>query len=166
MRLSPSVCAVLWREVCSDDFVIDGEHIPLGADLGVSVYVPHHDASVFPDPFAFKPERWLESESEGSSAQLATQRMAFSPFGLGGRKCIGYKQAQLEIVLCVARTLWSLDMRRPEGPIGDVGGGREDALGGREKKDEFQLYEHVTSRHDGPFLQWAWRSDGEAQESQ
>ena len=85
--------------------------------------------------------------------------MAFNPFALGPRKCIGFKQALAEIVLCLAKSLWSLDMRRPEGMLGDVGGGRKGASGGREKEDEFQLYEHVTSRHDGPYLEWAWRSD-------
>lgn len=74
MRLSPSVVAVLWREVCENGFVIDGEHIPAGCDLGVSVYCPHHDDSVFPEPFTFKPERWLDTGDASDRDRLTRQR--------------------------------------------------------------------------------------------
>lgn len=161
MRLSPSVVAVLWREVRENGFVIDGEHIPAGCDLGVSVYCPHHDDSVFPEPFTFKPERWLDTGDASDRDRLTRQRQAFNPFGLGPRKCIGYKMAYTEIVLCLAKALWCLDMRRPSGKLGTLGAGMKGASSGRERENEFQLYEHITCRHDGPYLEWSWRTDKE-----
>lgn len=67
--------------------------------------------------------------------------------------------AYTEIVLCLAKALWFLDMRRPSGKLGTLGAGVKGASGGREKEDEFQLYEHVTCRHNGPYLEWSWRTD-------
>ena len=158
MRLSPSVAAILWREVISSDFFLEGQHIPKGTDVGVSMYVTHHDESIFPDAFAFRPERWLDKGVSSDKDRITTQRLAFNPFSLGSRKCIGIKMAQTEIVLCLARVLWEFDMRVPDDPIGLVGGGVNGASGGRNKEGEFQLYEHVTSRHDGPYLEFAWRA--------
>jgi cytochrome P450 len=159
MRLSPSVVAILWRQVIAGNFIIDGEHVPAGCDLGFSSYVPHHDSSVFPDPYAFKPERWLASSNPEDQTRLEMQQRAFTPFGLGPRKCIGMRMAYAEVALCLAKTLWSLDLRRVEGGVGRIGAGRKGAKDGREKEEEFQLFEHITCRHDGPYLEWAWRSD-------
>ena len=162
MRLSPSVVAILWREVCGDGFVIDGEPIPAGCDLGFSTYCPHHDESVFTEPFAYKPERWLATiNNDEDRERLARQRLAFNPFGLGTRKCIGLNMAYSEIVLCLAKILWHFQLRRPDSGLDAVGAGTKGAAGGRGRESEFQLYEHVTCRHDGPWLQWAWREDGQ-----
>ncbi|TVY89915.1 Cytochrome P450 monooxygenase [Lachnellula willkommii] len=159
MRLSPSVVAILWRQVIAENFTIDGEHVPAGCDLGFSSYVPHHDASIFIDPYAFKPERWLASSNPEDQSRLEMQQRAFTPFGLGPRKCIGMRMAYAEVALCLAKTLWALDLRRAKDGVGRIGAGRKGAKDGREKEEEFQLFEHITCRHDGPYLEWAWRSD-------
>ena len=61
--------------------------------------------------------------------------------------------AYTEIVLCLAKALWYLDMRRPSEKLGKVGAGMKGGSDGGEKENEFQLYEHVTCRHDGPYLE-------------
>lgn len=47
-----------------------------------------HDASVFPDPHSFRPERWLDCTDE---EQKKAMNKAFVPFGRGTRMCIGTK---------------------------------------------------------------------------
>ena len=45
-----------------------------------------HDPSIFPDPYNFKPERWVGEESEVE--RLDRFMVAF---GKGSRMCIGMK---------------------------------------------------------------------------
>lgn len=43
--------------------------------------------------------------------------------------------AYAEISVCLAKTLWSLDVRRPDGEVRDIEAGRIGTKGGREKED-------------------------------
>jgi cytochrome P450 len=70
--------------------------VPKGTTLLVSPWALHHDARFFPDPFAFRTERWLD----GSTANLP--KNAYLPFGGGPRICIGDHFAMMESVLVLA----------------------------------------------------------------
>ena len=48
-----------------------------------------HDPRYWKDPEAFKPERWLGNKTGGDMSD----GMAYMPFGLGPRMCIGIKLA-------------------------------------------------------------------------
>ena len=39
-----------------------GYRIPAGSTVIANQWAVLHDASVFPDPFNFKPERWLDAD--------------------------------------------------------------------------------------------------------
>jgi cytochrome P450 len=65
----------------------------------MSPWALHHDARFFSDPFAFKPERWLD----GSAA--AAPKNAYLPFGAGPRVCVGNHFAMMEAVLVLATIL-------------------------------------------------------------
>lgn len=67
--------------------------IPAGTPVSVSTLSAHTNPSVFPNPFVFNPDRWLENES------LKKYQMAFSK---GGRKCLGIELANAELYLVVA----------------------------------------------------------------
>ena len=44
---------------------VDGYVIPKGTVVGIPLYIVHHDASVYgADVEAFRPERWLEADTE------------------------------------------------------------------------------------------------------
>ncbi|ETS75220.1 hypothetical protein PFICI_13704 [Pestalotiopsis fici W106-1] len=165
LRMSPPVGGTLWREAAEatekEPFVVDGHIIPPGTHVGVNTYSIHHNEEYFPDPFTFTPERWLETAENDAeySAGTSTQYRAFVPFSVGMRSCAGKPMAYLETSLILAKTLWYFDFERCEGSLGDVGGGKKGAPGGRGRVDEFQLYDVITSRHDGPWLKFTPRGN-------
>ncbi|KAF1950263.1 cytochrome P450 [Byssothecium circinans] len=169
MRMSPSTLAVAWREqnpssvATGESFVVDGHVIPPGTQVGLSNYSLQHGPKYFPDPFTFRPERWLASESDVPETAeqkdvIASMRRAFAPFSIGERNCAGKPMAYLEMTLVVARTLWYFDFTKAPGTAGKLGGGTPGSKNGREKPGEFQLYEGVVVGHDGPNLVFSPRS--------
>src|SRR5262249_3230689 len=63
--------------------------IPAGTPVVASIYLSHTDPERYSEPFAFRPERFLE----GPPADLAT----WLPFGGGVRRCLGAAFATLEM---------------------------------------------------------------------
>ncbi|KAK6065820.1 cytochrome P450 3A31 [Seiridium cupressi] len=103
LRMASPVGTTLWRELGSREdgrgpLVVDGHTIPHGTLVGVNIYSLHHNEEYFPDPFVFRPERWL-----GDDADKA--RAAFTPFSVGSRTCAGKPLAYQEISLALAKTL-------------------------------------------------------------
>ncbi|RYP21499.1 hypothetical protein DL766_007916 [Monosporascus sp. MC13-8B] len=164
LRMAPPGPGTMWRERSSKDdrsrpFLIDGDVIPEGTIFGVNIYTLHHNEEYFPDPFSFKPERWLPSRTP--EAQRKVMHNAFAAFLLGPRGCGGKAMAYLEISLVVAKTLWYFDFERAPGAPGDLGGGTGSAqeTNGRERRDEYQLYDIFAAAHDGPNLIFTPRGD-------
>ena len=77
---------------------VAGHQIPVGVIVVVPTWVVHRDARWFPEPEAFRPERW----ADGASRQLP--RFAYLPFGGGPRQCIGNAFAMMEAILLLATT--------------------------------------------------------------
>ncbi|MET0926598.1 MAG: cytochrome P450 [Solirubrobacterales bacterium] len=80
-----------------------------GACLVPCSYLLHHDPEVYPDPYAFRPERFLDS---------APGTYTWTPFGGGRRRCLGAGFALLEMRIVLASVLRSYELRpggeRPE----------------------------------------------------
>lgn len=155
--MSPPISGTLWREVCAGGSVIDNQYVPAGYDVGVNLYAVHHNEDFFPDSFTFRPERWITSP-DNPEKDVERARGAFSPFSLGTRACAGRNMAYTELSDTIARTLWYSDFRRPEGPLGLVGAGVKGSKEGRNRVEEFQLMDHLTCSHDGPFLEFRARN--------
>lgn len=103
----------------------------------------------FPDPFAYKPERWLEPNGEeGAPGSRKTMNDAFVPFSNGQRGCAGKPMAYLETNLAIAKALWYFDFQPAPGELGDVG---------LSDKGEFRLHGVFVSTHDGPWLTFSPR---------
>jgi cytochrome P450 len=94
LRLYPPAY-VTGREAVRDT-TICGTHVPKGHIILISMYTTHRDERFFPEPDAFRPERWLD----GLEKRLP--RGAFIPFGMGSRKCIGASFAMMEATLLLA----------------------------------------------------------------
>ncbi|MCJ1375041.1 hypothetical protein MMC20_006275 [Loxospora ochrophaea] len=60
-------------------------NIPPDVRVSASGYTLHRNATVFPDPEAWKPERWLNASKEQKDEMLRW----FWAFGSGGRMCVG-----------------------------------------------------------------------------
>ena len=61
--------------------------IPADTAVGISILLLHHREDLYPQPFKFKPERWLENKP-GTYEWL--------PFGGGTRRCLGAALAMAE----------------------------------------------------------------------
>ena len=70
---------------------------PKGAIIQINQYANHHDPRWFPQPDAFKPERWLDE-----SFEKGLPKCAYFPFGAGPRICIGNGFALMEAPLVLA----------------------------------------------------------------
>ncbi|TRX96862.1 hypothetical protein FHL15_002168 [Xylaria flabelliformis] len=134
LRISPPATGLMWRELASvekeddkESLVIDGHVIPHGTQVSVSIYSLHHNAEYFPDPFIFRPERWLE-DSEDNEATRKAMSDAFAPFLVGSRSCAGKPMAYLEVSLTLAKTLWYFDFEPSVGDSGHLGGGTPTGL--------------------------------------
>ncbi len=72
-----------------------------GASLVASSYLVHHDPDIYPDPYAFRPERFLDSPP-GTYTWI--------PFGGGRRRCLGASFAMLEIKVVLASALRAFEL--------------------------------------------------------
>ncbi len=154
LRMSPPVGLALWREVATGNFVVDGQAVEAGCDVGVPLYSIHHDPKYYSEPFEYRPERWLVDDGTGS---VERARSAFNPFSVGMRSCLGKSLALTEMALTAATILLTGDFRFAEGPKRLVGRGRKEGAWGRHRDNEYQLFDHITGQKDGPFLQFSRR---------
>jgi cytochrome P450 len=78
--------------------------------VNYSSWVSHHLAEVFPEPFAFRPERFLPE------ARAALPKGAYVPFGGGSRTCIGMRFGLLEVRTIAEAILhrFRLELAEPE----------------------------------------------------
>jgi cytochrome P450 len=93
LRLYPSVWMITRRAV-SDD-IVGGYRVKAGSDLLVNVYSLHRHPRFWPDPNAFRPERF-----DGDLKQAANA--AYWPFGAGPRACVAGRFGMAEAMLIIA----------------------------------------------------------------
>ncbi|CAM9544107.1 sterol 26-hydroxylase, mitochondrial [Lampetra fluviatilis] len=70
-------------------------------------YAVSHNPEIFPDPEAFKPERWLRK-----GTMLAHPPFGSIPFGFGVRACVGRRVAELEMYLTLSRLIKEFEVQR------------------------------------------------------
>jgi cytochrome P450 family 135 len=107
LRLRPPAVAGLRRLSVARDVL--GRTLPAGIVVMLPLPVVHRDADAYPDPDAFRLERWL-----GPGPSPA----AFWPFGGGARRCVGEALAREELRTVVPEILSGVGLRalgsRPE----------------------------------------------------
>ncbi|KAG9193042.1 hypothetical protein G6011_03077 [Alternaria panax] len=151
LRRTAPVPSHLPRIVLKGGMMIDGVHVPAGTTVGVPMYALHNDSTHFPSPFVFLPERWIESPSNPASS-IALARSAFFPFSIGNRMCSGRNLAYMQLKLTLAHMLWRFDLRlAPDEP--GSGGGKPELGVGRDRPDEFQIWDALGFGRDGPMVQ-------------
>jgi cytochrome P450 family 135 len=106
LRLRPVVALVVRR--LTEPMEIGGHLLPAGATVAPSIYLLHRRPDVYPDPRAFRPERFLERPA-GTYTWI--------PFGGGVRRCLGASFAQFEMKVVLRELVSRLELRaaRPQG---------------------------------------------------
>ncbi|KAH6679289.1 cytochrome P450 [Halenospora varia] len=155
LRMSPPVGGLMPRETLPGGMPVDGNYIPENIEVGTPHYTIHHNSFYYLDPFKFDPSRWISDDSEDSATRLALAESAFCAFSVGGRNCVGKSFAYDEMMIVLARMLWVFVMRLEPGST--LGGGRKELGRGRERTDEFQLWDCFASKSDGPMVQFKLR---------
>lgn len=89
-------------------YTIGGWTYPAGVALAASAYLLHHDPAVYPDPYAFRPERFLD-EPPGTYTWI--------PFGGGRRRCLGASFALLEMKAVLRTVVERYELRPGAGGV-------------------------------------------------
>ncbi|KAM3320987.1 cytochrome [Capsicum chacoense] len=105
LRLYPPIVATIRRAKADVD--LGGCKIPLGTEVLIPILAIHHDQAIWGnDANEFNPSRF----SEGV-ARAAKHPLAYVPFGLGVRQCIGQNLAILQTKLTLAIILQRFALR-------------------------------------------------------
>jgi cytochrome P450 len=107
-----------------------GEYgVPSGAPITVSILLVHHREDLYPEPFSYRPDRWLprpepakandgkDGEDEGPrSTVIKPGTYEWIPFGGGTRRCLGATLAMAEqrVVLRAMANRLDLEAVDPE----------------------------------------------------
>ena len=110
LRLYPAG-PLLMPHQSSEDCTVAGYHIPAGTRLLVNVSKVHRDPSVWPDPTAFRPERFLNGEAH-QNVDVRGQSFELIPFGSGRRVCPGISLGLQVTQLGLASLLHGFDVTK------------------------------------------------------
>lgn len=94
-----------------EDFIYNGYLLPKGTCINFALDSVMMDSEIFPDPFVFKPERFLD---ENGKCQ-GEQKDKLIPFSIGKRSCLGESLAKMELFLFLTRFLQRFEIK-PENP--------------------------------------------------
>ena len=110
LRLRPVVPAV--GRYLTAPLEIGPHLLPGGVYVNLSIVLLHRRPDLYPDPLAFRPERFLERPA-GTYEWI--------PFGGGVRRCLGASFALFEMKIVLREILAHLRLRRlatPDEPVG------------------------------------------------
>ncbi|KAJ3521440.1 hypothetical protein NMY22_g12322 [Coprinellus aureogranulatus] len=102
LRFSHGVASILPR-VLNEPTEIGGVTVPKGTIVHMGHTFVHRNPDIFPDPFTFRPERWLDKES----SDLMNYVVAFSK---GPRTCLGINLAWAELFLILGNVFRKVDL--------------------------------------------------------
>ncbi|KDQ63502.1 hypothetical protein JAAARDRAFT_147890 [Jaapia argillacea MUCL 33604] len=88
-----------------EDDVYEGYFIPAGTTITGNAWAILHDPSMYPDPSAFKPERFLKREG----GECARDPMTVA-FGFGRRICPGRHLAEASVWIAIVSILSTFDI--------------------------------------------------------
>jgi len=88
LRLRPVISIVLRK--LTEPVEIGGYELPAGVAVAPCIYLAHRNPEVYPEPQAFRPERFLDNPP-GTYTWI--------PFGGGVRRCLGASFAQFEMAV-------------------------------------------------------------------
>jgi len=110
LRLHPPL--ILLLRAATRELEVLGYRIPAGALVGATPAISNRIAADFPDPDAFRPERYAEPRQED-----LVNRWTWIPFGAGRHRCVGanFAMIQLKAIFSVLLRDWSFELAQPPG---------------------------------------------------
>lgn len=148
MRMTPPVAAEPGREVLPGGTTVEGHFIPEGFHVSTGLYCLSYNENIYPEPFKFRPERWIAGEASAESLAMAED--AFCAFSFGSRGCVGKNLAWLEMRLVIAKMLWSFEVKADA--TNKLGGGDLKSMPGRQGEDHYQIYDIFVAGRKGPMV--------------
>jgi cytochrome P450 len=103
LRLKP-VLPNAEPRLTKEQVTIGGFTYPAGVALLASAYLVHHDPEIYPEPYAFRPERFVGS---------APGTYTWLPFGGGRRRCLGASFALQEMKIVLRAVLSRFELAAP-----------------------------------------------------
>lgn len=91
------------------DDTYNGYFIPKGTWVISNIWAVHNNAELFPEPYKFKPERFINEQGEFVRSKQVI------PFSVGARSCPGEVLAQRELFLFLVNLVQQFDIHPPEG---------------------------------------------------
>uniref|UniRef100_A0A8B9LZ94 Sterol 26-hydroxylase, mitochondrial-like n=1 Tax=Astyanax mexicanus TaxID=7994 RepID=A0A8B9LZ94_ASTMX len=101
------------RLLTGSESIIGGHFFPKETTFVIYHYAISQDETIFPEPQAFKPERWLRD------GRVRPNPFGSIPFGFGVRGCVGRRIAELEMHLSLARIIKLFEVK-PDPKVGEV----------------------------------------------
>ncbi|XP_043947048.1 probable cytochrome P450 6d5 [Drosophila biarmipes] len=93
------------NRVCTQDYPVPDSKLVIkkGTPVIISLLGMHLDPENFPEPFSYKPERYLDENKDFNQA-------AYMPFGEGPRMCIGARMGKVNVKIAIAKILSNFDV--------------------------------------------------------
>ena len=85
--------------------LVGGYELPTGTFVLPAIAAMHYREDLFPEPFEFRPERFLDGK---------TDTYTWIPFGGGVRRCVGAAFAQYEMRVIMRAVLERTELRAPD----------------------------------------------------
>ncbi|HEX3693093.1 MAG TPA: cytochrome P450 [Solirubrobacteraceae bacterium] len=103
MRLCPAAPIVVRRLL--EPMQLGGYEMPAGTTVAPCVHLVHRNPEIYPDPLAFRPERFLEKPA-GTYTWI--------PFGGGVRRCLAAPYAQMLMKQVIATVVGEVELSVPD----------------------------------------------------
>nr|Q948Y1.1 RecName: Full=(S)-canadine synthase; AltName: Full=(S)-tetrahydrocolumbamine oxidase (methylenedioxy-bridge-forming); AltName: Full=Cytochrome P450 719A1 [Coptis japonica]ANY58144.1 CYP719A1 [synthetic construct]BAB68769.1 methylenedioxy bridge-forming enzyme [Coptis japonica] len=119
MRMKPIAPLAIPHKTAKETTLM-GTKVAKGTRIMVNLYALHHNQNIWPDPYKFMPERFLEGET--GTAYNKAMEQSFLPFSAGMRICAGMDLGKLQFAFALANLVnafkWSCV---EEGKLPDMG---------------------------------------------
>ena len=107
-RIHPALSVFLERKVPAPGAMVAGHQVPGGIIVGCNAWALHRNRAVWGDDVGvFRPERWLECDSE----LAALRNRTLFQFGAGSHTCLGKNISLLEMYKLVPSFLRTFEVR-------------------------------------------------------
>jgi cytochrome P450 len=103
LRLRP-VLPLAGRRLAKE-LTADGLTLPAGTDVTPAIWLTHTRPDIYPEPFAFRPERVLAGSPD---------TYGWIPFGGGIRRCLGASFAEFEMRIVLREVLTRCDLHKAD----------------------------------------------------